>query len=358
MAIGKSTLLFTSLILLGACGNASGRTWTLGVGGEYDFTSLAVACSTAVGGDSIRIAPGAYTEPDQISLISKPLAFIGTGATPDDTRLAFRMFIYTSSGVLFANLSIRNSNKPIDCDASGVSLTHCTIRDNATTQEANIVAFDATTLVLEDCLLSNNSGELGGAVWGAGFVARRCTFVDNRASTMGGAVCSYANSVIENCIFWRNTAPTGAAMTLYGGHDQVRNCTLYGNIATGVPGSAFEAWGLMPYVDNVIIAGTIGGAGADCADDPKIFRCSDFWNNEGGVGGGLFCAVDPYYGGFQEDPMFCDPEHGDFRLSEGSPCLPGHHGNLDCGLVGALDQGCNLVPAKRRTWGEVKQMFR
>ena len=37
------------------------------------------------------------------------------------------------------------------------------------------------------------------------------------------------------------------------------------------------------------------------------------------------------------DPLFCDPDNGDFRLAEGSPCSPD---SSECGLIGALGVGC------------------
>ena len=43
-------------------------------------------------------------------------------------------------------------------------------------------------------------------------------------------------------------------------------------------------------------------------------------------------------GNICQDPLFCDPENGDFTLAEGSPCLPGVH--PDCGLMGAHGVGC------------------
>lgn len=54
------------------------------------------------------------------------------------------------------------------------------------------------------------------------------------------------------------------------------------------------------------------------------------------------------------DPLFCDPENGDLRLQEDSPCGPGG----DCGLMGAWPIGCGGTPVTETTWGAVKALFR
>ena len=75
----------------------------------------------------------------------------------------------------------------------------------------------------------------------------------------------------------------------------------------------------------------------------------------------VFGAVDALYSGlpdltgvdgnFSVDPQFCDAVGDDYALAETSPCLPGNHPDgYDCGLIGALGQGCgpalaNLAPA-------------
>ncbi len=75
----------------------------------------------------------------------------------------------------------------------------------------------------------------------------------------------------------------------------------------------------------------------------------------------VFGAVDEPYGGLPDltgvdgnisvDPQFCDAIGDDYTLAETSPCLPGNHPDgYDCGLIGALGQGCgpalaNLAPA-------------
>ena len=54
-----------------------------------------------------------------------------------------------------------------------------------------------------------------------------------------------------------------------------------------------------------------------------------------------------------------DPEGGDYTLNASSPCLPGNHPDgVDCGLIGALGEGCGAVPVKEKTWGRIRAGYR
>jgi hypothetical protein len=105
----------------------------------------------------------------------------------------------------------------------------------------------------------------------------------------------------------------------------------------------------------------MSGMGAMYARDSDVsITQSIFWNNgsQPGVTEILFrsgnlrfvcCAVDSavvrgegeidYIGGqVTADPMFCDPDQGDYALRANSPCLPA---DSPCGgLIGARDLAC------------------
>jgi hypothetical protein len=102
-----------------------------------------------------------------------------------------------------------------------------------------------------------------------------------------------------------------------------------------------------PLVDYNIVVGN--EAGVDLLDEVDVFfiNCNDVWGNtvDNWVG------LDPtgVNGNFSADPLFCPRVSNtaplDLRLSSLSPCLPGQHPyGDDCGLIGALDQGCSQVP--------------
>jgi hypothetical protein len=72
----------------------------------------------------------------------------------------------------------------------------------------------------------------------------------------------------------------------------------------------------------------------------RTIECNDVWNNRTLNWSGV---PDPQGvdGNISVDPIFCSPVFGEFTLAEDSPCLPGNHPNgADCGIIGALGQGC------------------
>jgi len=92
-------------------------------------------------------------------------------------------------------------------------------------------------------------------------------------------------------------------------------------------------------VHNSIVAFGLLGPGVGCgsAVTPTL-TCCDIYGNEGGDW--VDCIADQYgvNGNICEDPLFCDPENGDFTIRGDSPCAPDY--NPECGLIGAWPVGC------------------
>jgi FlgD Ig-like domain/Right handed beta helix region len=76
--------------------------------------------------------------------------------------------------------------------------------------------------------------------------------------------------------------------------------------------------------------------GDECPD--LVIECSDLFGNQTGDWTGCIANRYGVDGNFGEDPLFCDPPAGDFRLDTRSPCMP--DSNI-CGyLVGAFAPYC------------------
>jgi hypothetical protein len=65
-------------------------------------------------------------------------------------------------------------------------------------------------------------------------------------------------------------------------------------------------------------------------------------------------------GNISVDPEFCGIwDSMDYRLQSDSPCAPGNHPDgYDCGQIGAKGVGCSTTPAKKKSWGAVKALYR
>lgn len=91
--------------------------------------------------------------------------------------------------------------------------------------------------------------------------------------------------------------------------------------------------------------------------DEVVLTCCDIYGNEGGDWTGLIAAQYGINGNISEDPLFCDPESGDLRLQENSPCTPFTPPNPDCDLIGAWPVGCGGTAICSTTWGRLKALF-
>jgi hypothetical protein len=104
-----------------------------------------------------------------------------------------------------------------------------------------------------------------------------------------------------------------------------------------------------------------GGAFGDPDLNPGTFvlRCCDVYGNAGGDWGPETGGQLGQEGNISVDPFFCDLAHGDFSLAADSPCLPGNHPTgYNCGLIGALGQGCGPIALLPESWARTKVRYR
>ena len=113
---------------------------------------------------------------------------------------------------------------------------------------------------------------------------------------------------------------------------------------------------------------THAGNGAGSNNASHTIAHNDFHGNEvmdfsGTVPPGLGEIVtqnangDPcdVHGNIFLDPEFCDPQAGDYAISDSSPCLGARQGGVD---VGSLGIGCDLSPVEKTSWGGLKDLYR
>jgi hypothetical protein len=228
------------------------------------------------------------------------------------------------------------------------------------------------SLVVEDCTFRENQAMDGGGLycWNEGtgeLVVSRSTFRANSALRQGGGTYTgQGPSVsISDCLFWENTASTGGGMMLVDA-GEIRFCTFTANEASLGGGVAFHLPSdASATFANTIVWGNSAPAGSEVhywSNAPAAlltFSCCDVRDAPGSVEIAGPGGLDMSDANFSADPLFCDPEAGDFTLHSSSPCLPGNHPDgADCGLIGALGQGCGPVSVERESWGRIKGMYR
>ncbi len=164
------------------------------------------------------------------------------------------------------------------------------------------------------CTFSGNHARVGGGIasYHGGMAARFCSFLDNYASEGGGGLSF-------------ESGETG----------EVTRCTFSGNEVgpSGTGAGIRSASDAAPEVRYSIVAFGRGGAGVSCSDANLLMEyCCVFGN----ASGDSLCG--DHADNIFVDPMFCDPEAGEFSLHEDSPCVPGN--NPWSASMGAHGVGC------------------
>lgn len=290
----------------------------------------------------------------------------------------------------YHNMAFENSGGGMYCFESHPSLTNCRFIENEVWvgYGGGVYCSDSSP-TFTDCIFTANTADAdsvyginGGGLYCAGEsspVLVGCTFCQNQAPWGFGAgvCCDGKSAVFSNCAFSENTY---GGVCSKGRSAVFSDCTFSGNTGEGMycmsdslamlDHCAFAAndWGMVcwlssptltnctfsdncqgmllleqcsPTLGNTIIARSTQGAAVVCG--PACYPtlgCCDIFGNAGGDWTDCIADQLGVNGNFSADPLFCEPDSGDFRISQHSPCEPGHSG---CGLVGADSIGCSVT---------------
>jgi predicted outer membrane repeat protein len=349
-----------------------------------DQPTIQAAIDVANGGDEIHIAAGTYTGEGNKNLDpnGKALTIVGVAGSTQtflDCQGSGRAFDLTdpNSAVLtIEGLTIFQANPgggypegnggAIRCDNVLLHLRDCIFQNNVAGYHGGAIwADNASQLTIENCSFIDNSAPSGPhAATGAVHIQYNCVvvisdseFIGNQAHENAGALnVTYTSSLnISNTTFYNNTAVTGFAGAINSsGQTYATNLTVVGNSAGNGVGGGIVVGGSW-ILENSIIAFSTSGDGVHCWDGESVdISCTNIIGNEGGDWIGEISDQLGISGNISLDPLFCDPDMGDFTLRNDSPCAPD---NNDCGvLMGAWPVGCSTSP-ESATWSEVKALY-
>jgi predicted outer membrane repeat protein len=394
----------TAVILaaLIVCGPAEAATHVVQSDGTGDFPTIQLAIAAAVDGDVIALGDGTFTGDGNrnIDFLGRAITVRSLNGSAEGCIIdcegseAFpqRGFHFHSGegsesyleGITIAHGWTNGQGGAILCDESASpTILSCRFVENVAGSGGGMYGGESSTVA--SCLFAGNSATRGGGMADARATAIiDCAFVGNSA-TYGGAIYirSDCSPSIDSCVFTGNTAShSGGALHIelhcypvvthsifsenssnWGGAVIIEiecaptfmNCTFWQNSSTYTAAiSCYEISAVV--LENSIIAYSQVGEAVGCWDSEAILACCDVFGNSGGDWIGCLEGQLGVKGNFAQDPMFCEPQAGDFTIHEMSPCAPDQN---DCGvLIGARGIGCAAVAREEASWGVIKALYR
>ncbi|PIE75870.1 hypothetical protein CSA17_05225 [bacterium DOLJORAL78_65_58] len=295
------------------CGTGS-ATYVIRPDGTGALPTIQAALNMAATGDTIALADGTFTGDGNrdLDFLGKAVTLLGQSGDPE--------------------LAI------IDCGGSLAQPHRAFVFQNG----------ENVTSVVQDIGITNgNVGGDGGAIWCASSpLIRNVRFWDNHAARGGAIFCDGGSPRIRGCVFTGNEGRERAGgIGFLGSRAEVSDCFLSAN--WGYMGAAF----FLPDSSQVTISGCtlVGNANAndratiglngnstvsisDCIvtggnhhafgeydeGSVSISGCN-LWGNGSNYSGPV-AGQNGSNGNISADPLFCDPDGGDYTLRADSPC--------------------------------------
>jgi predicted outer membrane repeat protein len=236
-------------------------------------------------------------------------------------------------------------------DGGNPSLIDCTFEKNvAGTQGGAVFVFNNGPIALRNLTFIQNTAlyyDAGGAgavyLEGGTYVIDNCRFIENKTLRLGGAVwLRDAYAVVTDCTFAGNSARYGGALGVTSeSHADVSNCLFTRNRISGSERLAAALWvgnGVGNPSSATVINCTFsqntgptgsGALGVTQTSTATAANCV-FWDNTpAGIAltesGAILVSYSDVQGGWSgtgninADPLFADPNAGNYRLGAGSP---------------------------------------
>ncbi len=281
-----------------------------------DWPNIQTAILFSNDGDTVLVASGTYTGNGNvdIELLGKAIVvtsqegFEHTIIDCEDNGKGFFFKSGEDNSTIIDGFTIRNSGGwaqgAIHCQFSTSPLIRNCIIENCSW---GVVCDNNTYPTLENCIIQNSDNR--GLYYSNNTntaIIRNCIIRDNTTLGIWHNGSSSGNLILENTLIYNN-----GSNGIYGdfrGNIFIKNSVIYGN-SSNQGGGVFAE-------DDVVLSVTNSILWNNSASSFPNFYSLNAEVIHSNIGGGW-----PGTGNINEDPLFVDPNNGDFRLLDTSPCL-------------------------------------
>ncbi len=198
---------------------------------------------------------------------------------------------------------------------------------------------ESSTISLLNCNFRGNTAAAGGGglavIDSSELRLRSSLFTENRSNTAGAVLTDHSAADIQISIFSKNRA-TGVCSALQildrkvsGVNPLIVGNTFYRNGTDGEGAALFAANVSPEIIRNIFVVDSTGkNSAVQGLKGAPRYECNLIYATDGK-------GPPPSGNTIVGNPMFCDPEKGDFHVRDLSPALL-----TSCGRLGALGKGC------------------
>ncbi len=261
-----------------------------------NFSTIQEAIGHALDGSTIILADGTYT-----GFGNKDIRFYGKEITVKSANGPEHTIIdceYDGIGFDFGD------HETNDSILEGVSVLHAYA---ISPQRAGIRCWESSPVIL-NCIIS-------------------------KSEKNGGLYCAYSESIISECIIFGNSNyATGGGLEIAISDLRIDNCRIYENSANEQGGGIYFGWSTV-LMENNTIFGNSAESGCGIYSQSSVFTMINtiVWGNENTLiipsCSTSYVSFSDIEGGWEgegnldSDPLFSNPDKGNFSLLYSSPCI-------------------------------------